>query len=54
MEKTDWKKNEKSLYLPGTMLRRQSHSHREIYLSDFRKTAPAALRTVLRVGVVPA
>ena len=41
-------------HMEAARLRRHSHSHREIYLSDFRKTAPAALRTVLRVGVVPA
>jgi hypothetical protein len=41
-------------HMEAVRLRRHSHSHREIYLSDFRKAAPAALRTVLRVGVVPA
>jgi hypothetical protein len=35
--------------LESAGLRRHSHSHREIYLSDFRKTAPEKLRTVLRV-----
>lgn len=29
-------------------LKRQSFNHREIYLSDFRKTAPEKLKTVLR------
>ena len=33
-------------------LRRASDSHREIYLSDARKTDPARLKTVLRFGVV--
>ena len=32
-------------------LTRQSKLHREIYLSDFRKTAPEKLRTVLRLRV---
>jgi len=30
---------------------RESKIHREIYLSDFRKTAPEKLKTVLRFGV---
>ena len=34
-------------------LRRASDSHREIYLSDARKTDPARLKTVLRFGVEP-
>ncbi|WFB36743.1 GyrI-like domain-containing protein [Kiritimatiellota bacterium B12222] len=32
-------------------LRRQSKVHREIYLSDFRKTVPEKLKTVLRFSV---
>jgi hypothetical protein len=32
-------------------LKRISHSHREIYLSDARKVAPEKLRTVLRFQV---
>ena len=40
--------------LGSARLKRHSHAHREIYLSDFRKMAPEALRTVLRVGVTPA
>lgn len=34
-------------------LRRTSGTHREIYLSDARKTDPARLKTVLRFGVEP-
>jgi hypothetical protein len=32
-------------------LKRISKSHREVYLSDFRKVAPEKLKTVLRFGV---
>jgi len=32
-------------------LSRISHSYRESYLSDYRRTAPEKLRTVLRFGV---
>lgn len=32
-------------------LRRQSKIHREIYISDFRKTEPEKLKTVLRFKV---
>jgi len=35
-------------------LLRASKLHREIYLSDFRKTAPEKLKTVLRFKVKPA
>jgi hypothetical protein len=34
-------------------LRRMGHSHREIYLSDARKTPEEKLRTVLRYQVAP-
>jgi hypothetical protein len=40
-------------HLAAKGLKRLSRSHREIYLSDARKTAPEALRTVLRIGVSP-
>ncbi|MBN2658047.1 MAG: GyrI-like domain-containing protein [Spirochaetales bacterium] len=33
-------------------MRRSSKTHREIYLSDFRKTEPARLKTVLRFSVI--
>ncbi len=32
-------------------LQRQSKTHREIYLSDFTKTAPENLKTILRIAV---
>ena len=38
-------------HLATAGLKRRSHAHREIYLGDFRKTAPEKLRTVLRVQV---
>jgi hypothetical protein len=41
-------------HMAASGLKRSAHSHREIYLSDFRKSAPEALRTVLRVGIVSA
>ena len=41
-------------HLAASGLKRRSHAHREIYLGDFRKTAPEKMRTVLRVGVEPA
>ena len=38
-------------FLHGQGLQRASKGHREIYLSDPRKTDPAKLRTILRVQV---
>lgn len=38
-------------YAQASGLTRISHNHREIYLSDPRRTAPEKLRTVLRFGV---
>lgn len=35
-------------------LQRSGKTHREIYLSDARKTAPAQMKTVLRYGAKPA
>lgn len=32
-------------------LKRQSHLHREIYLSDFRRTKPESLKTILQIEV---
>jgi len=32
-------------------LKRKGHTHREIYMSDFRRTAPEKLKTVLRFWV---
>lgn len=39
-------------YLTKQGLVRQSKTHKEIYLSDFRKTQPEALKTVLRYFVM--
>jgi len=33
-------------------LRRREHTHREIYISDPRRTSPEAMRTVLRWRVI--
>lgn len=38
-------------FLEENDLQRRSKKHREIYLNDFRKTAPAKLKTVLRCQV---
>ncbi|WP_033542607.1 GyrI-like domain-containing protein [Planococcus sp. CAU13] len=38
-------------FLEENDLHRRSKKHREIYLNDFRKTAPAKLKTVLRCQV---
>lgn len=38
-------------FLEDNNLQRSSKKHREIYLNDFRKTAPAKLKTVLRCKV---
>ena len=39
------------LFLEENNLKRRTHTHREIYMGDPRKTAPEKLRTVLRVFV---
>ncbi|MFD1032309.1 GyrI-like domain-containing protein [Metaplanococcus flavidus] len=39
------------LFLEENDLQRSSKKHKEIYLNDFRKTAPAKLKTVLRCKV---
>lgn len=41
-------------FAAGEKLKRLTKNHREIYLSDFRKTAPEKLKTVLRFSVSPA
>jgi hypothetical protein len=38
-------------FCQGNGLKRKSKVHREIYISDFRKTQPEKLKTVLRFGV---
>jgi hypothetical protein len=38
-------------FAAGQGFERASMRHREIYLSDFRKTAPEKLKTVLRFQV---
>jgi hypothetical protein len=38
-------------YLDSAGYRRTSLAHKEIYLSDFRRTAPEKLKTILRVSV---
>jgi hypothetical protein len=38
-------------YCAGQQLQRKNKQHREIYLSDARKVAPAKLKTVLRIRV---
>ncbi|MFD0898693.1 GyrI-like domain-containing protein [Loigolactobacillus binensis] len=38
-------------YLANAGYRRTSQAHKEIYLSDFRRTAPEKLKTILRVAV---
>lgn len=38
-------------HLEAAGLVRRFRAHREIYLGDFRRTAPEKLRTVLRIGV---
>jgi len=40
-------------YISGQGYERLSKTHREIYLSDFRKTAPEKLKTLLRFKVKP-
>ena len=50
---TNRKLNMMQAYCAEHGLRRASDSHREIYLSDARKTDPARLKTVLRFGVEP-
>lgn len=40
-------------YCKEHQLKRKYHSHREIYLSDFRRVAKDKLKTVLRVEVLP-
>jgi hypothetical protein len=39
------------LFTEEQQLKRKSHTHREIYLSDARKTIPERLRTILRFQV---
>ena len=39
------------LFAEEQQLKRKSHTHREIYLSDARKTIPERLRTILRFQV---
>jgi hypothetical protein len=38
-------------YLESTSYKRVEYTHREIYLSDFRKTAPEKLKTILSFEV---
>lgn len=38
-------------FIEKNNLKRRSYTHREIYLSDFRRTAPEKLKTVLRYWV---
>ncbi|MDF2835982.1 MAG: hypothetical protein K0Q63_1622 [Paenibacillus sp.] len=38
-------------YCEEHRLKRSSYTHKEIYISDFRKTAPEKLRTVLRFKI---
>ncbi len=38
-------------YITNEGYERTAHSHREIYLSDFRKTAPEKLKTILRYRI---
>ena len=40
-------------FATSSHLRRISHRHREIYLSDARKVAPEKLKTILRIQVEP-
>ncbi len=48
-EPVSFKKMEE--YCHANNLTRVSHTHREIYISDVRKTAPEKLKTVLRIKV---
>ena len=56
--KLDWKREDKALYLPNMEAfakergyKRASKTHREIYLSEPKKTAREKLKTVLRFKV---
>ena len=51
MSKYEWRKEVKEQYCSENNLKRIEKTHKEIYISDARRTLPERLKTVLRFKV---